>query len=835
MIRVYNSTERDFRKNGLQVLDRLIIDPVVSETINGLYQLEFSIPILSSDHIEKENIIVAPTPTLDDQAFRISQIRKTNGMYHVTCYHIFYDLTHNMIEDINIVNAGASSALNKIDKGCIDQHPFRFFTDISNKVANCRLVRYNPVRALLGNDENTFISRWGGEIERNNFNITMKKRLGIDSSVKILYRKNLIGYEADIDYTQITTKIMPKASDGLLLPEKYIESPKINSYHTVKTKVIEYSDIKVRDENSSDSEGLSIEEAYMEMRRRAWAEFSENHIDEPRANYKVNFIDLEITKGFKHLKKLESVNLGDRLKVIHREEKLDITARVISYKYNPVSRRYIEIELGNVADKFTSITSELKRINDKIDTEVMSAVDDSKKAATKLIKEGFGGHVKIMPDKILIMDTDDIDTAKKVWMWNKNGLGFSNTGVNGEFGLAMTLNGAIVADYITSGTLNANVIKAGKIKGKNFDLDLDSGLATFGENSITKNSLSQDLFNELKGKDGSDATIFDWLKEWNTTLTQIDGKKVVTPRIYAGTQYSGIYLDEKGLFAKSSNETTVQIKTDGSAIFGSNTDRQIKVDIYGNLTTPRIYTSEIKGDGRLHLDANGSAYIQMFGDDLKIKNSSADITLSSDGIEIIQGSRVLKGGTGYAGLQVAYGTIMEMDNSSSNMNIRGDYGFWATQNGTQVLSANTSGTYGFGYHNMSDSKTKENIKAFDGGLGILRKNENKEITNLSKSEILEFIKNIKFYLYNFKHSDKTHLSIMTQDISGNVRDILVNRDEKTGYFGIDLYNYISMLHIAFREEIKKREVLESKVASLDSDIGNLRKELEALKSMLPAK
>ncbi|MBL6466217.1 MAG: phage tail protein [Peptostreptococcus stomatis] len=835
MIRVYNSTERDFRKNGLQVLDRLIIDPVVSETINGLYQLEFSIPILSSDHIEKENIIVAPTPTLDDQAFRISQIRKTNGMYHVTCYHIFYDLTHNMIEDINIVNAGASSALNKIDKGCIDQHPFRFFTDISNKLANCRLVRYNPVRALLGNDENTFISRWGGEIERNNFNITMKKRLGIDSSVKILYRKNLIGYEADIDYTQITTKIMPKASDGLLLPEKYIESPKINSYHTIKTKVIEYSDIKVRDENSSDSEGMSIEEAHSEMRRRAWAEFSENHIDEPRANYKVNFIDLEMTKEFKHLKKLESVNLGDRLKVIHREENLDVTARVISYKYNPVSRRYIEIELGNVVDKFTSITSELKRINDKIDTEVMSAVDDSKKAATKLIKEGFGGHVKIMPDKILIMDTDDVDTAKKVWMWNKNGLGFSNTGVNGEFGLAMTLDGAIVADYITSGTLNANVIKAGKIKGKNFDLDLDSGLATFGENSITKNSLSQDLFNELKGKDGSDATIFDWLKEWNTTLTQINGKKVVTPSIYAGTQYSGIYLDERGLFAKNAAETTVQIKTDGSAVFGSNTDRQIKVDIYGNLTTPRIYTSEIKGDGRLHLDANGSAYIQMIGDDLKIKNSSADITLSSDGIEIIQGSRVLKGGTGYAGLQVAYGTIMEMDNSSSNMNIRGDYGFWATQNGTQVLSANTSGTYGFGYHNMSDSKTKENIKIFNGGLGVLRKNENKEITNLSKSEILEFIKNIKFYLYNFKHSDKTHLSIMTQDISGNVRDILVNRDEKTGYFGIDLYNYISMLHIAFREEIKKREVLESKVASLDSDIGNLRKELEALKSMLPAK
>ncbi|MHB0741578.1 phage tail spike protein [Peptostreptococcus anaerobius] len=502
MIRVFKSDEKEFKSNGVQIIDKYIVVPVISEELNGIFSFEFSIPISRSQHIEKENIVVAPTPTLGDQAFRISQIRKSNGMYHVTCYHIFYDLTHNIIEDINIMSAGASEALDRINAGCANKHPFKFYTDMSDKISNCRIVRYNPVKALLGNEDNTFINRWGGEIERDNFRITMKKRLGIDSGTQIRYRKNLTGYEAEIDFTQITTRIMPKGFDGVLLPEKYVDSPNINKYHNIKTKVIEYSDVKIKDENSSDSDGVSKEEAYKELRKLAKLEFSENHIDEPRANYKVNFVALENTKEYKKIKRLESVNLGDRLKVVHKNENLDISARVISYKYNPISKSYIEVEMGNIADKFTSLSQEIKRIGDKVDNEVQSALNKSKTLATKILKEGFGGHVKILPDKILIMDTDDEKTAKKVWMWNKNGLGFSNTGINGEFGLAMTLDGAIVADYITTGNLNANLLTAGHIKGKNFDLDLDAGVMKFGNGAISKNNLAPDLVQELKGQDG---------------------------------------------------------------------------------------------------------------------------------------------------------------------------------------------------------------------------------------------------------------------------------------------------------------------------------------------
>ena len=845
MIRVYRSNEINFKRNGVQVLDKLISNPVVSEEINGIYQLEFSIPIKDSDYIEMENIVVAPTPTNDDQAFRISHIRKSNGMYHVTCYHIFYDLNHNLIEDINIVNLGASAALEKIDKGCVNTHPFKIYTDISNKVASSRIVRYNPVRAMLGSDDNSFINRWGGEIERNNFNITFRKRLGIDSSVQIRYKKNLIGYEADIDYTQITTKIMPKAADGVLLPERYITSPKVSQYHNTKIKVIEYSDIKIRDVGSSDTEGMTKEEAYTEMRRRAWAEFSDNHIDEPRANYKVSFIDLEKTKEYKHIKKLENINIGDTLKVIHTEEKVSITARMISYKYDPVSMKYIEVELGNIAETFSSITSELRRINDKIDTEVMSAVDDSKQLATKMLKEGFGGHVKIMPDKILIMDTDNENTAKKIWMWNKNGLGFSNTGINGPYGLAMTKDGSIVADYITSGKLNANVIRAGRIKGKNFDLDLDSGIAKFGTNSITKDSLSSDLMNELKGKDGrdgTDATLYEWLKDWNGTYTEIDGRKVVSPNIYAGNSDGGVFFNESGLYAKKGDATTAWISNDGSGFFG-NSENNIAWDTNGNIRLPTITTDAIYpgNSERIVLEhgyepgSNDAKSIDATGDAIRLKYSATGyLSVSATGITGYRaGVRKFATAGPFDGVSVADGAVMNIEDPSSIMVVHSDR-FWVRCGGSAVLIADDEGVYSSTAKLSSDAKLKENLSKLDDDKTI-RKNDNVKFNNLTSSDVFDFLKNTSLFNYNFKGQDKPKFSLVAQLIKEPIRSVIVDYNKFNKTYAIDVYNYASIIHAGVQEEIKKREILEVKVNSLKSDIDALRKELEALKSMLPKK
>src|SRR5574344_1456557 len=96
-------------------------------------------------------------------------------------------------------------------------------------------------------------------------------------------------------------------------------------------------------------------------------------------------------------------------------------------------------------------------------------------------------HVVVRKNEILIMDTDDINTAQKVWRFNVNGLGYSSTGYHGEFGLAMTMDGSIVADYITAGTLAANLIKTGIIQSLNeiTYFDLDNGIIKLGYDDDT--------------------------------------------------------------------------------------------------------------------------------------------------------------------------------------------------------------------------------------------------------------------------------------------------------------------------------------------------------------
>ncbi|GAA0234681.1 phage tail spike protein [Metaclostridioides mangenotii] len=571
MIKVFNKFEKEFNNNGLQILDDYIVDPEVYEVLNGIYSLTFKYPIFCTKHLEEENIITAYTPKNEDQPFRISKINKELGFYNVTAYHIFYDLADNLIEDINIVTHSGTNAIEKISNGTQYSHPFKMFSDI-NKTANCRIVRYNVVQAILdSSQDNTFISRWGGEIERDSYNITMRKRLGTNRGTQIRYKKNLIGYEADIDYTQIATKIMPKGFDGLLLPEKYVDSENINYYPHPKIRIIEYGDIKAikeDDENSSIDEGaVPIDEAYQLLREAARREYEENHIDIPQANYKVDFVELSSTEEYKNIQVLEKVYLGDSVKVIHEDENLDITARVISYKYNPLKRKYTEIELGNYQKSFTDIVGKLNDLHGKVDDVEGSMLDLAKNNATELINNGFGGFVRIHPDRILIMDTEDEGTAKNVWQWNKNGLGYSSTGINGPYGLAMTNDGSIVADFITSGILNANIIRAGTIDGKNFNLDLDSGLMQFGTGAIDSETLTGDLKEELKGeqgpqgipgKDGSLAELPSALKAWNDNATQISGEYVYTPELFSGSgingSKTGIYIGER-LKAKQEDES----------------------------------------------------------------------------------------------------------------------------------------------------------------------------------------------------------------------------------------------------------------------------------------
>lgn len=137
----------------------------------------------------------------------------------------------------------------------------------------------------------------------------------------------------------------------------------------------------------------------------------------------------------------------------------------------------IESIVNNVQN---SVKEAVKQEASGLQEIVQGAVD---RATDKITGNQGGNFVWVFdadgrPIELLnLCDSEDINTAKSVWRWNKSGLGHSNDGVNGSMVLALLSDGSINAGAITAGILNANVIRAGvlqSIDGETFCLDLDN-------------------------------------------------------------------------------------------------------------------------------------------------------------------------------------------------------------------------------------------------------------------------------------------------------------------------------------------------------------------------
>ncbi|WP_176539462.1 phage tail spike protein, partial [Bacillus cereus] len=247
MITLYKPNETDFTHNGIGILDNNIYEAEIEEILNGVYTLNFKYPLFSPHGLEIDGqcLIKAPTPD-GDQLFRVANPHPSDGVLQVFCYHIFYDLVDNFIEDTNIVNKSGTGALEQIKNNLQYATRFEFFSDIT-KVNNARLVRKNPVEVLLDSgQDNSFLNRWGGELKRDNFNVRMLNARGLDRGVVIQHKKDLLGYEASVDWQSVITKIMPQGFDGLFLPEKYVTSTLINKYVNPKIRKIEFPDVKAK-------------------------------------------------------------------------------------------------------------------------------------------------------------------------------------------------------------------------------------------------------------------------------------------------------------------------------------------------------------------------------------------------------------------------------------------------------------------------------------------------------------------------------------------------------------------------------------------------------------
>lgn len=485
MIKLFQSTDKLYASNG----DKIIIPTKakVHKEDNGNYYLDLETTLDYINDIVQGNIIVANTPQ-GEQAFRISNVTATRRKITTKCYHVFYDSKNYLIKDSNVVDKDCNDALDHLNSATDTTSPFTTLSDIS-AINSFRCVRKSLYEAIQ-----TIIERWGGHLVRDNWTIKVMSSIGQDNGVTIRYGKNLKSITCESNWDNVVTKLMPVGKDGILLnaldetQDVYVYSGV--TYDIPFTKTVSFQ----QDLNAEDYESEQAFQQALIDDLRIQAEDYVNSNCYPQLNYTLKANVDKIT------------DIGDVIEV--DDERLGITllTNVISYDYDCILGKYTELEFGN-------FTQKLSNLMNTISSNTQTAIEESnqnlqitlsselQEAQDKIWNALSSSYVIYEGDKILIVDTLPKEDATNVIMINNGGIGFSQTGINGNFQSAWTINNVLNMEQINVINLTANLIKGGTLKlGSN--LNQNGNLEVYD----TANNLIAELNNnglKMYGADGS--------------------------------------------------------------------------------------------------------------------------------------------------------------------------------------------------------------------------------------------------------------------------------------------------------------------------------------------
>ena len=469
---LYSPTTTSFTTGGIGKL----IDAgscIVTEERNGSYELEMTYPITGHlyDEIKQRSIIFAkPSPAQSEQPFRVYRITKPlNKVVTIYAAHISYDLSGIPVK--NFTSQSVQAALTALTTSSVISNPFTFWSDKTNSGV-MEIETPTPCRTILSN----ILDVYGGEYEFDKYTVKLHSLRGFDNGVSIKYGKNLTDLEQDENCSNVYTGVLPYwTGNDTTVSGSVVNAP--GTYDFTRILPVDFT----RDFEEQPSTA--------QLNNAATNYISANNIGIPEVNLTVSFVHLNQTEEYKNLGIFERVELGDTIKVEFAAMGVSSTARCVKTVYNTLLERYDNVELGEVkkglADTISSQTSSIIDISKN--SGVSSAVKAAIMAASEAITGQKGGSVILhdtrggnKPNELLFLDNDDISQAQKVWRFNLSGFGYSSNGYEGPFTTAITRDGSIVADFITTGSMDAARITSGILQSKDgrFLIDLTANTIT---------------------------------------------------------------------------------------------------------------------------------------------------------------------------------------------------------------------------------------------------------------------------------------------------------------------------------------------------------------------
>lgn len=490
---LYSPTETNFTSNGLGGLADCI-SCEVTEGRNGAYTMQTVYPIdgLHFSDIAHSSIIKAiPSDGAKEQLFRVYKISKPlNGKVTIEAEHISYQLSFIPVSPFTASNC--AGALSGLVSHSMEANPFTVWTD---KETSAMYKQTLPAsfRSRLGGVQGSILDVYGGEYEFDNYTVKLHASRGADNGVTLRYGKNITDIKQEENIENTITGICPywTDSDGNTVTGDIQYAEGADNFPYKRTVVMDFSG------------DYQDKPTKAELEAHARSYISSNRVGVPRISIDVSFIALWQTEEYKNIANLERVKLCDTVTVEFEKLGISAKAKVVKTVYDVLKERYKSIEIGESRTDLVSKLSEMQSAVNQAPTEgfMRQAINH----ANSLLSGGLGGHVVINrnangePNEILIMDTDDKDTAVNVIRMNVNGIGFSTTGYDGDYETAWTIDGHFNADFIKAGSINAIDIKGSHITGAL----MEGSTARFGSGNL-QTTLS---YGPSAGFDGQNALL----------------------------------------------------------------------------------------------------------------------------------------------------------------------------------------------------------------------------------------------------------------------------------------------------------------------------------------
>lgn len=627
---LYDYAEKRFTTNGIGRLSDCI-SCTVTEERNGIYECEFKYPITGEHYSEiKEGMVIGVT---HDELGKIQPFEiyahqaPIDGVVTFNAHHVSYRLSNVVI--MPFTASSPSAAFAGIESHSANPNPFLFWTDKGGS-GTFKVEKPDYCRAILGGQEGSILDAFGGgEYEFDRFEVKLYASRGSQTQVQIRYGKNLADITDKADTSSTYNAIVPfwLSTDGTLvtLPEEVLVYSGATIYETNLTT---HNQVIIRDHLGNPitvtyqqinavpfdmSSDFQEQPTVSQLRNAAISKFNSSNAWLPQRNIEVDFVQLWQTEEYKNFAPLQRVRLCDTVSVFY--DALGVNAvnmKVVKTVWNVLLDRYDSMELGQLSSTLAqTISGPIE--SQFADTVSRSMMAEAIQHATDLIRGGLGGYVVMKPnangepEEILIMDTPDINTAVNVWRFNQGGLGHSHSGYDGPFNdVALTQDGKINANMITTGRLNANYIQGGT-------LTLGGASNTYGTMSV------------LNASGNTDGT-------WNNKGIWIRGNQSVT----VGTTQA-IRLDVGGIAFGTYNGTT--FTPDNSIV--SVTGGSVTVNSVGNL---QFNSSLTNGSAAINVDlanSGGGASLVLNRTSGYISSSGVQrIWWNSSGVGIYNGASI---------------------------------------------------------------------------------------------------------------------------------------------------------------------------------------------------